>query len=68
MVISGTKVHDFCERVAFEVVKTKKGAKTPKNDPEVAVVCNDLEGLMISGGPIVKETVSRFTRTLYCYP
>ena len=65
MVISGPKIHDFCERVAHEVVKAKKGAKTPKEDSEVDVVCKDLEALLISGGPNVKETVSRFTGTLY---
>ena len=51
-------MHHFCRCVAHEIVKAKKGAKTPETDAEVDEVCNDLEQLVIGGGPKVKETVS----------
>ena len=64
-------MHHFCRCVAHEIVKAKKGAKTPETDAEVDEVCNDLEQLVIGGGPKVKETVStlqkqRSKETLKC--
>ena len=58
MLIDGPKMHKFCRCVAHEIVKVKKGAKTPDTDPDVDEVCNDLEKLLLEGGPNVKETVS----------
>ena len=64
MMIDGPKMHKFCHCVAHEIVKAKKGGKTPETDPEVDDVCNDLEKLLIeSGGPKVKETVSMLSQS-----
>ena len=53
MQITGASMHHFCKCVAEEIVRGKKGSSSEIDD-----ICNDLEALVVGGGPKVKETVS----------
>lgn len=63
MVIDADRMDKFIAKVGHEIVKNKKGAKTPADDAEVKDVTEDLKKLLIDTEPKVKQVVSETLTT-----
>lgn len=61
MVIDADRMDKFIAKVGHEIVKNKKGAKTPADDAEVKDVTEDLKKLLIDTEPKVKQVATSKT-------